>query len=71
MKIEVSNSYAKEIQTISTVINSKTSDINEKIKLLEILKNANFKSQPINKSINILYEAYSHPLNDTHHIEEI
>ena len=59
MEMLVSDSYAKEIKTISRIINTKASDINGKIRLLNILKNANFNSKPLNKAINILYEAYT------------
>ena len=65
MEIFVSDSYAKEIKTVSTIINSRASEINGKIKLLEILKKANFKSKPINKAINVLYDTYTAQLKST------
>ena len=59
MDLWVWTSYQKEINTISRIVNNRTSDKNEKIKLLTILKKTNFKSESINKAINTLYNAYT------------
>ena len=59
MDLWVWTSYQKEINTISRIVNNRTSNKNEKIKLLTILKKANFKSESINKAINTLYNAYT------------
>jgi hypothetical protein len=59
MDLWVWTSYQKEINTISRIVNNRTSNKNEKIKLLTILKKTNFKSESINKAINTLYNAYT------------
>lgn len=64
IKIEWSNVLIpkkcnKEIDTIASIINKKTTDTQQKIELIQTLQNSNIKSECISLSLNILYEIYN------------
>lgn len=62
-EVYVSDSFSKEIQQISSIINSKAKNINDKITLIETLQQKKFKSEPINKSLTTLNDLYTKILN--------
>ncbi len=57
--IYVSDSFSKEIQEISSIINSKVSNINDKINLLQKLQKNPSKSEAINKALSTLNDLYT------------
>jgi hypothetical protein len=58
-EVYVSDSFSKQIQEISSIINSKASNINDKISLIQTLQQKNFKSEPINKALSTLNDLYT------------
>lgn len=62
-EIYVADSFSKEIKEISSIINSKTSNINEKINILQKLQKTPSKSEPINKALSALNDLYTKILN--------
>ena len=63
-EVYVSDSFSKEIQQISKIINSKAENINEKITLLQTIQQKNLKSDAVNKSLSTLNELYTKILNN-------
>lgn len=63
-EVYVSDSFSKEIQEISSIINNKASNINDKIALIQTLQQKNFKSKPTNKALSTLNDLYTKILND-------
>jgi hypothetical protein len=63
-EVYVSDSFSKEIQQISLIINSKAKNINDKIAIIETLQQKKFKSEPINKSLSTLNDLYTKILNN-------
>lgn len=59
IELYVPNSCSKEVEVISSIINSKASNINDKISLLQKLQRIKFTSEPINESLKILDNVYS------------
>ena len=64
IEVYVSNSYSKETEIISSIINSKASYITDKIALLQKLQRIKFDSEPINAALTTLNEVYSRILDD-------
>lgn len=62
-EVYISDSFSKEIQEISSIINNKASNINDKISLIQTLQQKNFKSEPINKALSTLNDLYTEILN--------
>ena len=62
-EVYVSDSFSKEIQQISAIINSKTNNINDKIAIIQTLQKKSFKSEPINKALSTLNDLYIKILN--------
>ena len=58
-EIYVADSFSKEIKEISSIINSKTSNINEKMDILQKLQKTPSKSESINKSLSALNDLYT------------
>ena len=65
VEVFVSTSFSKELNTIASMINSKSNNINDKINLLSAIKQKNIKSAPINKALNTLDKVYTTILNQS------
>ena len=65
VEVFVSTSFSKELNTIASMIDSKSNDINDKINLLSTIKQKNIKSTPINKALNTLDTIYTTILNQS------
>ncbi len=63
-EVYVSDSFSKEIQQISDMINSKAKTTEEKLALIQTLQKKSFKSDPINKSLSTLNYLYTKILNN-------
>ena len=65
VEVFVSSSFSKELNTIASIIDSKSNDINDKINILSAIKQKNIKSVPINKALNTLDTVYTTILNQS------
>ena len=59
VEVFVSSSFSKDLNTIASMIDSKSNNINDKISLLSAIKQKNIKSVPINKALNTLDTVYT------------
>ena len=63
-EVYVSDSFSKEIQQISDIINSKAKTAQDKLTIIQTLQSKSFKSDPINKSLSTLNDLYTQILNN-------